>query len=221
MSEIKDVFMHIKVSELRLDDKFMQHHPRNCQEEELKEWITDVISFRIQDFWCPKYAPSFTSDGIGICYAPGSMPAVDKKDPCCWEAIARKFAPERGSRLGTRLEYVAFLATLIKRLVAEGWNVEHAWYCVCQNSSELGHYKDSEESQEDFECTGSREVAGFYDLGNTFKLLIEDERDVAGYWLAGGDCHEYGDDYPISDLGHFQEVQYFDFDYVGWIVLEK
>ena len=150
---------------------------------------------------------------------PGQMPAIGKSYNW-WNKTAKAFCPERESRLGTKNEYVAFLGVLIKRLVANSWTVGQAWYAVCNDSKELGHYCNSEDAKHTFEATGSREVCGFCDLANTFKILAEDEK-TGGFWFAGGSYCFDSLGYPLAglDLDDFQNIGCY--DSVGWLVLEK
>lgn len=179
------IFKKVPASELRLDDSFMKYRPETKREQKFKELVETAIKNGLKDFWRPICDPSF--DYIGsICYEPGNMPAMGKNYDW-WEENANEYAPERGSRLGTKSEYIAFLAVLIKELVASGKSVEWAWNAVCNDSKELGHYRNSENARLALESTGSREICGFFDLANTYKVLAEDE-DADGFWLAGGYC---------------------------------
>ena len=220
-TEVPDnVFVLVEASKLSLDDKFMKHNPTTAKEKEFKELLTKVIRKGIKDFYRPKYDPSFNGDGTGVTFKAGNKPAVGKSDKW-WKKVAREFMPERHSRLGTKSEYVAFLGVLIKKLVEdEKWSVAKAWDAVCNNSKELGHYWNSEDAKHRFEDTGMREICGFFDLANTFKILAEDEDDcTGGFWLAGGDCGDYSDLYPLADLNRRTHLDYDRNFSVGWFVL--
>ena len=199
----------------------MQYEPKTEEEYQLKELLTKVIKKGIKDFWRPRLDPSFNDDGRGICYKPGSEPAVARSYNW-WKKAAKDFDTKRSSRLGTKSEYVAFLGVLIKALVNEGWSVEEAWHAVCQDSKKLGHYWNSEDAKHEFEPTGSREICGFFDLANTFKILAEDEDEkTGGFWLAGGNYYDYCYNYPLSGLYHGSDCNDDDDDSVGWLVLEE
>ena len=133
---------------------------------------------------------------------------------------AKEFAPERGSRLGTELEYMGFIGVLLKKMVAEGWTVKDAWKAVCDDSTQLGHFCDSLDAKNDFELTGSREVCGFFDLANTYKILAE-ESEEKYYYLASSDYHESGKVGSITDRGISNFYDSWCNYGVGWIVLEK
>ena len=155
---------------------------------------------------------------MGICYVAGKRPAVGKSFNW-WEETAKAFCPKWHSRLGTKSEYVAFCGGLIKKQVERGWKVEEAWRAVCFDSMELGHYWNSKNAKHDaFEETGSREICGFFDLTNTYKILAYDE-EARGFWLASGCCRDYSFSSPLADLAHNNyRVNYRDYS-VGWTVI--
>jgi len=214
--EDDDLFICIKASELRLTDEFMQHKPNGEREQKLKDALEAVIKKGIPNFWRPRMDPSFDKKG-NICFKAGEKPAVGKSYNW-WRENAKKFNPKRKSRLGTKSQYIAFLGVLIKALVAEDWTVDEAWAAVCNDSKKLGHYWNSENAKHAFEATGSRAIAGFYDLANAYKILAEDE-EVGGFWLAGGCYCNSSYDYPLADLGHHFSCGYALYCSVGWLVL--
>ena len=215
----EDVFVLIEASKLSLEDKFMMHDPKTKIEINLKEALEEVIKCGVKDFWRPRFDPAFIAKREGICYVVGNRPAVGRSYDW-WENTAKAYNPKRRSRLGMKSEYVAFLGVLIKTLVSEGWTVTAAWNAVCNNSKELGHYRNSENALHDLEPTGSRGICGFYDLGNTYKILANDE-GFGGYWRAGGDCNVDGNYDPLARLyyDYFHNIDRF--DSVGWLVLEE
>lgn len=161
--------------------------------------------------------PAFTDDEDNICFVSGKKPAVGKSYDW-WGETGKKYRPDCNSRLGTRLEYGAFLGVLIKNLVEDGKSIEWAWNAVCNDSKELGHYQDSENSKYDFEPTGSRGICGFYDLANTYKILLEDN-DIGGFWLAGGWYGGSSYNAALSDLVLFGNKGGNRSRSVGWIVI--
>jgi len=216
IQEEDDIFVCIKASELSLDDEFMQYQPKTDREKKFKEWLEEVIKKGIDDFWRPRMDPSFDKKG-NICFKAGEKPAVGKSYKW-WRENARKFNPKRKSRLGTKSQYIAFLGVLIKALVAEDWDIDEAWNAVCNDSKKLGHYWNSENAKHTFEPTGSRAIAGFYDLANAYKILAEDE-EAGGFWVAGGSYYFDGDYYPLAGLGHCFDCSGTLIDSVGWLVL--
>lgn len=231
----------IEASKLSLDDEFMKYRPKTDEEKAFKKLLSEVIKSGVKDFYRPVLDPSFNSEAIrsglmdfyrtdldqlfnddnsSICYEFGRRPAVGKTYRW-WEEKAREF--NSNSRVGTRYEYTAFLGILIKKLVESGWSVSEAWNAVCTDSKELGHYWNSDNAKYDFEDTGLREVCGFYDLANTYKILAEDKE--GGYlWLAGGSFSNISSNYSLANLNHFNNFYCFrgnDIDSsVGWLVIE-
>lgn len=127
-------------------------------------------------------------------YMPGKRPAVGKSYNWWKKAV-------KNSKwcFGTKDQYVAFLAVLIKMLVLKGWTVDEAWNAVCNDSSKLGHYRNSYNAKHRFEDTGSREICGFFDLGNTYKILAKDE-EKCGFWMAGGSYYNNGKFIPLANF---------------------
>ena len=231
MTDENDIFELVEASELSLNDEFMQYEPKTDEQKELKTLLTYAIQKGLKDFYCPRLDPSLDKYER-ICYKFGEMPAV-KKEYSWWYEHALLFCPRRGSRLGYKTERVAFLGVMIKRLVASGRTVPNAWYAVCNDSRELGHYINSEnaivqDNEDDieyweFEETGSREICKFFDLGNTCKY-VSDDKDDFFFWLAGG-CSNYCS--FGNPLASFNKLFHNDDWYVGrgysvgWVVLEK
>ena len=211
-----DVFVLVEASKLSLNDKFMRHVPTTEREEDLKRLLTKAIQKGLKDFYRPKYDPSFNKDGTGVTFKAGNRPAVGKYYNW-WKEVAEKFMPGRHSRLGTKSEYVAFLGVLIKKLVEDcKWSVAEAWHAVCNDSKELGHYRNSEDARYKLE------ICGFFDLANTYKILAEDEDDsIGGFWLAGGNCNYCSYLHPLAVLYRRTHLYYVGDICVGWFVLSK
>jgi len=210
----------IKASELSLDDEFMRYEPVSRKGQNLKNSLEILIRNNPKDFYRPVIDPTFTEDGE-FTYTPGAQPAMGKTY-AWWEEHAKALWPERRSRLGTKSEYLSFLAVLIKKLVEGGMEICHAWDIVCNNSSELGNYKRPSDTKQNYnlEPTGSREVCGFYDLSNVYKILAEDNYDN-GFWAASGECTEEANVFPLAEIDHFTGRYTPLFFGTGWIILEK
>ena len=205
----------IEASKLSLTDDFMSHEPRTVEEKEFKATLTGVIENGIEDFYRPAMDPSF-SDKDKIHYVVGEKPTVGKSYNWWKETI-------KDSKwcFGTKAQYVAFLGVLIKMLVAKGWKVAEAWNAVCNDSKNLGHYSNSDNAKYQFESTGSREVCGFFDLANTYKILAEDE-EAGGFWLAGGFFDDDSGNDPLAGLWLY--VNFFNYNHnfgVAWLVLKQ
>ncbi len=212
---LDNILILIEASKLSLDDEFMKHKPITDAEKQFKGLLRRAIKSGVKDFYRPCLDPSFNKNGR-LCYEAGNEPAVGK---CFdwWVKSAKNFMSERGSRLGTELEYTAFLGVLIKELVAKGWSVKKAWDSVCNDSKKLGHYWNSKDAKFELEHTGSRKVGRFYDLANTCKILAEDE-ELNGFWLAGG-TYFFSHDCPLANLKHYRYCSNEISCSVGWIVI--
>ena len=206
----------VEASKLSLKDVFMSHKPKTKAEKKFKAILTDVIKTGIEDFYRPAMDPSFSDkEKTKIHYMAGEKPAVGKSYNWWKETV-------KDSKMcfGTKAQYVAFLGVLIKMLVDKGWTVGEAWDAVCNDSKKLGHYWNSDNAKHQFEDTASREICGFFDLANTYKILAEDEA-AGGFWLAGGSYCSNSGYYPLADLDLFINCGD-DHDYgVAWLVLKK
>ena len=211
-----DVFVLIEAESLSLEDGFMRYEPRTVSEKSTKELITKAINNRVKNFYKPIYAPSFSADRKGICFAAGKRPAVGKSYRW-WADTARNYCPSRNSRLGTRLQYGAFVGVLIKQLVEEGQSVDWAWSTVCNNSRELDNYWNSEDFKVMCRRLSSRCICGYYDFAEYSKILANDE-EFSMCWLAGGRGNlsfTFLLDYLGIDLNGIDDLD----DSEGWIVL--
>ena len=207
----------VEAESLSLDDEFMKHKPKTERERATKALVEVAIEKEVKNFYRPIMDPSFTKIGKNICYEKGRLPAIGKSYNW-WKKVAEEYCPERNSRLGTRIEYGAFLGVLIKNLVADGKSISWAWNAVCNDSKDLGYYWNSENAKHKVEPTGSRQICEYYDLANTCKILAEDD-EAGGFWLAGGSCYGFSDVCPLADLCHYFNRSSDRNISVGWLVL--
>lgn len=209
-------FPIVKASTLSLKDSFLKHKPQTNQQERLKDSITAGIKAGLKDFRRPAMDPSFDNDG-NIIYKEWERPAVGKSIRY-WNAEAKRFMPKKNSRMGSLLQYDAFLGLLIKYLIEEkGYKVADAWEAVCDDSRDLGHYCNSENAKDKFEQTGSRKIWDFYDLANTYKI-VTDENSDSGFSLVVGDFGSRS-----GSLSDVTSVKYLGGSYeksVAWLVLD-
>ena len=215
VSNARDCIL-VEASKLSLKDAFMRHKPKTEAEKKFKATLTEAIKAGIEDFYRPAMDPSFADkEKTKIHYMAGEKPAVGKSYNW-WEGTVK----DSKWCLGTKAQYVAFLGVLIKMLVAKGWTCCEAWDSVCNDSKKLGHYLNSDNAKHQFEDTGSREICGFFDLANTYKILAED-KEAGGFWLAGGGYNYDGHDDPLADLGLCNFCNLNHDDGVAWLVLKK
>lgn len=126
--ENSNPFQLVEASKLSLKDEFMQYEPETSSGRELKCELENVICAGISNFWCPKYAPSLSGD-YGISYGELEPPAVGK-EWFWWENTAKKFEPERNSRLGSKEQWIAYCGVRIKTLMKRGFSAKEAWKTV-------------------------------------------------------------------------------------------
>lgn len=211
-----DPFVLVEASKLSLEDDFMQYEPQTDNQVKFKKNLTSAIKSGVKDFYRPIYDPSIDENG-NIVFAAGKMPAVGHSYNW-WVEAAKKYVSNRQIRLGTKNEYVAFLGVLIKKLIASGWYIANAWKAVCDDSKLLGYYWNSKDGINSFKKTGSREVCGFFDLANTYKILARDD-EAGWFWVASGYYYYLSGFNPLADLdiNYTQDSGYG--NGVGWYVL--
>ncbi len=191
--------------------ELLKHDPTNNAEMTFIYDLKKAISKSVKGFEVFVNDPSMDHDKLQ--FVSGFKPAVGYSYNE-WEELAK----ENGLRLGTKDEYILFLGWLINSLINEGWSETGAWEAVCTDSRELGHYRNSADAKSDLEVTGSRMIAGKYDLANTRKILAGDERG-GGFWIAGGNYNNYGNSDPLARL-YLSNYYYTHYNCnVGWFVL--
>lgn len=215
-------FPIVRASTLSLEDDFLKHIPESENQRKFKIRLIEVIKSGVKDFRAQSMDPSLDKEGK-ICFCANADPSSNKS-PNWWKENAKKFMPERGSRLGTLEERIAFLAVLMKYLIDEKeYSIRDAWIAICDDSKYLGNYNNSLNGGKP-ETTGKSRIGKWCDLSNTSKFLYDEELGefsfISTYWgyesynvplatIIVKDCLQYDD-------------KYFDTVYayaVGWIVL--
>lgn len=207
--------IYVDAESLSLDDKFLQYMPKTENQENTLNLIKEAITKKVRNFYL-LITPSFNEDHTGIVAEFGRKPAVGESLRW-WIKAAKAYCPERNSRLGTKLEYGAFLGVLIKKIHKSGFDISEAWSMVCSDSSSLGHYWNSPDFKHNLEPTGSRYMFGFYDLANTFKLFMNGD-ETSGFLLASGSFDVDSCDYPIGEISEIDEPSCPISYTTGWIV---
>lgn len=212
---VEKYFSIVRASTLSLSDEFLEHEPENDEQREFKLRLIQTIKSGMSDFRAQRIDATI-DEFDKICYQKGKKPAVGKS-PIWWEKNAKEVLPEKESRLGTINERTAFLALLIKYLTTEqGYTISDAWKIVCNQSKDLGHYKDTKNAKNKFETTGSRGIGEWYDLANTCKIIIDDTK--FRFFSNGGFYYDNGDEYPLASFNSIVSPCFDLFDSVGWIV---
>lgn len=214
---VNKYFPIVKVSRLSLNSEFLNYEPVTEAQKRLRDLIIFAIISELPDFRAQVMDPSIDKDGE-IYYKAGMKPAT-ALSANCWRIKAEWFMPERESRLGNVLERAAFLGLLIEDLINEqNYHKSLAWRAICDQSTELGNYIDSQNS-EGLECTGKRKIGQWYDLSNTQKIV---HSEVLGFFLFGGSSLVYGKSMPLSHMMAYDAYPNAGYgNSLGWIVLPK
>ena len=199
--------------------EWLNHQPTTRrQKETLNLYLDAKANGRLHTFTCMTIDPS-VKDGK-LVYQKG-LPIITGFSQNQWEKMLKDYNPSRNSRQMTRTEYACRNLFLIQKLVKSGYEIEEAWKVVCDDSRKIAYYCNPDNLKYVPEPTGSREVCGFCDLGNTWKLIAEDPWDVSGgFWAAGG-CYSNDSNHdPVADLYHSYDVDNFSNGGVGMLALD-
>ncbi len=177
--EFEKLFPIIPIEEISLQEDFMKYEPENSTEKRIKESIKEAKEMEMKNFRKPCMDPSFAADGETIIYCAGEKPAVGKSE-FWWEENAKKFMPEKNSRIINDLEKDVSLGVLIRCLVKENHNVRDAWKIVCS---------DSEDDKYSIK-TGKKHIGVWCDLyGEIWKIVKKRNTSIfLGY--AGCGLHQ-------------------------------
>ena len=202
----------VEGSDSRIYFDMLKYTPASENEKKFLEFLKEAVDAGVKTFKVPMCDPSIDENGF-LQFAASCKPAVDYS----YNGL-KELANENGVQLGSKNQYVLFLATMIHRFVEEGWSKADAFYAVCTDSTEVGHYWDSEKARYGFEVTGSRKIAGKCDLANTYKILAKDE-STGGFWVAGGSCSSSDSNKALANLDLCVSYGIHYCDCVGWFVL--
>ena len=192
--------------------ELLKYKPKHNAEERFLQQLKKAIDTGVECFRVPVYDPSIDESSGELKFIPDCRPATGYSYP-----ELEELAKDNGVKLGTLDQYTIYGADTIFKLMEEDYTMEDAFYEVCVDSKNLGHFSNSADAKNEFELTGSRMVAGKCDRGNTFKILKKDEK-AGGFWIAGGVYNSYSKTSSITS--HNLCVSYnFRTDYgVGWYV---
>ena len=217
---IEKYFPIVPASTFSIEDEAFKHEPKTDRQKQFKDMLFTAIKSGLSDFRAQRMDPSLDEEG-NICFCVGKSPAI-RRSIKWWDENAKKFMPEKESRIGSVEQRIAFLGALIKHFVEEKvYTVEEAWKAVCDQSKYLGYYADSPDSPniyQSFDRTGSRKVGKWYDLGNTYKICFDDQE--GGFVYVGGHYESYGNESPLADIGGVEKDKNCQHKRAtGWIVL--
>ena len=190
----------------------LKYTPTSENEEKFLKFLKKAVYAGVKKFKVPVYDPSIDENG-SLQFVARCRPAVGY----CYNEL-KELAIKKGVQLGTKNQYVLFLATIIHRLVEGGWSKADAFYAVCTDSTEIGHYWNSKYADHNFKLTGAGKCVGKSDLANTYKILANDGKN-GGFWYAGGCYSDKGYSDPLAQILP-GEKYYIHFEKgVGWFVL--
>ena len=215
MDHFDELFPIIDPSEL-IGHKLLEHKPETERQSKLLKDIQKCFELKLPAFRAPCMDPS-EEDGK-IVFKAGNKAAVGHS-PVWWKEECRKIMPTKNSRIGTELHRAAFLGKQIKYLIEKKrYTVEDAWKAVCDESRLLGHYRNSPASIRAFELTGSRQVGGFYDLANTYKII--ETWEPSNFLMVGGYYNNFSDMCPLMDMLSINNPEENLENSVAWIILD-
>lgn len=202
LEHLDEMFPVVRASQLKLDDEFMHHTPVGWVQERVMQTLLSQISLGIGDFRRPRMDPCVDEDG-NIFFKEGEKPGAGRLIASEWKAKFEDFLPEKNSRMETDVGYDIFCGVYIKELVASGFEVARAWYEVCNESCKHGHFWDSHKAKNSFELTGSRPQGKWSDLGNTKKIVTNE--DGTDFLVVSG---SYDDSSQQSSIASREELRY-------------
>lgn len=196
LEHLDEMFPIVRASQLRLDDEFLKHIPAGWVQARVLKTLLEKIPEGLKDFRMPKVDPSFDEEG-NLVFEEGKMPGVGKTD-VEWQRIFERYLPEKSSRMATNIEYDIFCGVYIKELVESGYNVARAWYEVCNESTKHGHFLESLDFKNVFAPTGSSPQGVWSDLGNTRKIITDEEGE--NFFTVSGSYKDSGQYFPIASM---------------------
>ena len=210
---ISESELECRIDPNTFEGEWLEHKPTTKRQKEMLALYQDAkAKDRLHAFTCMTIDASVENEKV--LYKKGLEPETSLSI-LQWENLFKACYPSRNSRLMTRTEYVCRNLFLIRRMVeVGGYKIEDAWESVCDDSKRIGNYCNSEkrENKSCYEPTGSREVCGFYDLANAYKLLAKDPWEKNdGYLLAsGGSYYSYSDHCPVAAMKNLDIEEYDD-----------
>ncbi len=219
LEERKNFFHLVRASSLSLDDQTLKYIPKTYEQKEFKKLAIEAIESKIPDFMAQTMDPCFLNGkGMRFGYRKGEIAAVGLSANT-WNELALNFCPEKRSRIGNVYERVIFLFFIMNYLIKTAKVKEDlAWEYICNNSTPIAYYRDSRCYKGKRCSTGNTKVGIWYDLGNTFKIVSNEDKD--GYFLMGGCCFYNGDFFPLANIGQILSIKERLCDATAWIVTD-
>ena len=194
----RDEFMHLYFGDLTDDDLLYTTDGKKRKfvtgkQKQFREDVMEALKNKPKEGfrWIPVYEPSRGDDG-NLQYVSG-VNVLTGLTGENWEEAFQKYSHENGSRMASITTYFLLLLRLLKDGFA---TIEQ----LADDSKEIGHYWDSENTKHEIEKTGECQIGGLYGFaGNTYKIVKYSESSSSFSFL-GGDYCSYGSRYPLADV---------------------
>lgn len=188
----RDEFMYLYFGDLKERDVLYDANGRKRefvtarQKQFMKNCLKAVRNKPKKVFrWIPVYEPSQADDkGKNIQYVSGKNVLIGEND-YDWKEKLEYYSPDNGSQMASITTYFLLAVRWLKDGIATIDN-------LVDDSSNIGHYRDSKNAKSELEKTGEREFGGLYGfVGNTYKI-VKDVGAYSGFSILGGGYREYG-----------------------------
>lgn len=194
----RDEFMYLYFGDLTANDVIYDANGKEREfvgERQLEfreNCLKAVINKPKEGFrWIPVYEPSPATDG-GVQYVSGEKVLIGLNS-YEWEEIFENYSPENESGEASITTY--FLLEV--RWLIDGLATINQ---LADDSTEIGHYSNSENAKHYFEKTGEREFGGLCGfVGNTYKE-VKDPESPSGFSILGNRYYNPGDMSPSADV---------------------
>lgn len=212
----------VRIDPNTFEGEWLQHKPiSHAEMEAIKTYKKQKRRGELPVFTCMSIDPAFVNNEL--VYEKGLVPAVGYSYPF-WRRVIREYDPTRNSRMMSITEYQYRNMFIVQRLFQAGWSVEDSWKAVFRDSKDIGNFRHSIEGKSEMSPTGSNPVAGFYDLGNTRKLLSRDFYTKRPHkdriYIGGGGYNNLSGLHPVGSIQEFEWVDTDLFSAIGLMVMD-
>lgn len=214
-----------------MSDMFLRHEPKTENQQLFYDKLVENIKEGCKIFRVAKIDPSITAEGK-IFYEKGSEPAHVL--PTKLEKVAREYAPEKNSRLGSEQERIFYIAQAMRTMYNAYYHlgkfsVSDLWSYFCDGAfGKLGAYRDSEvwyfnkiweagTGQPALFEWGKEYSTVFCDWAGTYKIGMENNKLI----LMGGCRNDYSFEKPVTNLEKIENITDIRlYNAVPWITMD-
>lgn len=217
----RDEFMYLYMEDLTQEDLYYDSktgEPRvwinTPEQENFQNNVLKALANKPKEGyrWIPVFEPSSDENG-GLQFVKGNKPLVGLN--CYeWEKLIVEYSPENESAKSSINTYFLLQLRWLKDGIA---TLEQ----LIDNSTNIGHYRNSKNAQNYFELTGEREFGGLYGfIGNTCKI-VGDSNSESKFSNVGGNFNCIGNVCPLADVNRISYPDNEFVDSVGLLELKK